>query len=260
MDKFYSNEHGCLLKGDTVEVMKEMPDEGLHLAVTSPPYHVEKEYEDQNTMEDYSNLMSNVFLQVHRLLIPGGYFVVNFGDHSNAKNKWYESEVPSFYPGTWMYWQWGRAAGFDLQATRIWTKNFSANKVPFYCNHHPIGLLDYEYVWTFRKKAGHGKEFVNSRRLSQNSVLNKKFKWKRGYKSEHPAPFPVELPEWAIQVYSRNQGDTVLDPFMGSGTTACAAQNLNRKWIGIERDETYLKQAKRRIEFNRPASLMEFMK
>jgi DNA modification methylase len=189
--------------------------------------------------------MQKVFKEVHRLLKPGGYFVVNFGDCYNSGNRFYEADVPSVFPASIWYYEWGREVGFDLQSTRIWRKQFARMTIPFVCNSHPRNIFDYEHVWAFRKKNGSSEEFVNDRKLSQIGVLG------HGWSSDaklniHCAAFPYELPEWGVRVYSK-PGDLVLDPFVGSGTTGLAALANGRKFIGIELDPKHAEYAKERL-------------
>jgi DNA modification methylase len=235
-----------VIHGDCTEAMKDIASDSVHLTITSPPYLVGKSYEIDWTLEYFTELMRGVFEQVYRLLVPGGYFVVNFGDCFNSGNRFYDAEVPSVYPATPMYFNWGREVGFDLQATRIWRKQFAKMGIPFCCNSHPRPVFDYEHIWTFRKKSGTNKEIVNDRKLSQRGVLGED--WSSPAKLEvHCAAFPVDLPLWAIDVYSQ-PGDVVLEPFLGSGTTGVAAMIRGRKFIGIEKDEKFVEIANRRIE------------
>lgn len=89
-------------------------------------------------------------------------------------------------------------------------------------------------------------EFVNDRKLSQRGVIGDE--WKSPAKlSQHCAAFPIELPMWAIKVYSQYKNDVVLDPFMGSGTTAIAARELGRKYIGFEISKEYCNLANKRL-------------
>lgn len=234
-----------LKNGDCQKILKTIEDSAIDLVVTSPPYFVKKSYEKSWELKDFENLMDNVFFESHRIIKPGGYFVVNFGDCFNSGNRFYEADVPSVYPASLWYWHWGRNVGFDLQATRIWRKQFAKLSIPFVCNSHPRPIFDYEHIWTFRKKNGDNKEVVHNRKLSQRGVLGED--WKSSAKlGEHEAAFPIELPMWAINVYSK-EGDTVLDPFMGSGTTGLAAKSLGRKFIGIEMNKEYFKLAQSKI-------------
>ena len=226
-----------LHNGDCIEVLKTMEDNSIDLCITSPPYFVGKEYEKDATLFSFNTLMDNLFKQVHRVLKEGCYFVVNFGDCYNSGNRFYEADVPSVFPATVLYFDWGRKYNFDLQATRIWRKKFAKMSIPFVCNTHPRNIFDYEHIWTFRKKNGSNKEVVYDRKLSQRGVLGEE--WGSSAKIDiHCAAFPVELPAWAVSVYSK-EGDTVLDPFMGSGTTGKAAVSLRRDFIGIEIDKGY---------------------
>jgi DNA modification methylase len=190
--------------------------------------------------------MTSVFVSVQRILKPGGYFVVNFGDAYNSGNRFYKADVPSVFPMTIKYFQWGKEANLDLQATRIWRKQFAKMSIPFVCNTHPRNIFDYEHVWAFRKKNNSNKEFVNDRKLSQRGVIGEG--WSSPAKlDQHCAAFPVELPLWAISVYSKPD-ETVLDPFLGSGTTGLAAQSLGRKFIGFEKNKDYFLMAEERLK------------
>ena len=222
-----------ILFGDCAELMQtKIPAESVNLVVTSPPYFVEKEYEENWTESYFKTLMKEVFSGVNRILKPGGYAVFNFGDCYNSGNRFYDADVPSVFPASLWYYQWGREVGFDLQATRIWRKAFAKMSIPFVCNDHPRNIFDYEHIWTFRKHNGSKEEFVNDRKLSQRGVLGED--WSSPAKlAIHCAAFPVELPLWAINVYSK-PGDLVCDPFTGSGTTGVAAKIAHRRFVGCE--------------------------
>lgn len=234
--------------GDCLKLMKGIPDGSIDMIVTSPPYFVEKSYEKKTQYDEYLFLMKSVFLETSRVLKAGGYAIYNFGDYFNSGNRFYDADVPSCYPASINYYNWGVVeSGMDLQATRIWRKSFAKMGIPFVCNTHPRNIFDYEHVWTFRKKNGTKKEFVNDRKLSQRGVLGDGWTSKAGKDTRHCAPFPIELPTWAISVYSI-AGDTVLDPFAGSGTTAVACINTGRNYILMEKDEHFYQVAKERIE------------
>jgi DNA modification methylase len=233
---------------DCIDGMKSIDDNSIDLIVTSPPYFLNKEYEKKWTYEYYCQLMDNVFAEASRILKVGGYMVINFGDYFNSGNRFYKADVPSVYPSSINYFNWGLSHGLDLQATRIWRKQFAKMGIPMVCNTHPRNIFDYEHIWTFRKR-GSKEEFVNDRKLSQRGVLGED--WKSPAKlSVHCAAFPIELPTWAIKVYS-HEGNVVLDPFMGSGTTALACINENRYYIGFENNEEYYKVSLDRIDENR---------
>lgn len=222
------------IHGDCLNCLPKIPNNSIDLIITSPPYFVNKNYEKDWSFIKYSDLLQQVFKESFRILVPGKYFVINFGDYYNS-NRFYESLIPSVFPATVNYFQWGRSVGFDLQATRIWRKQFSRMSIPFVCNSHPRPVFDYEHIWTFRKPNGTNIEFVNDRKKSQRAVLGDDWV-SSARKGQHEAAFPIDLPLWAIDVYSQNKDEIVLDPFCGLGTTLEAAQYKERKFIGIEKN------------------------
>lgn len=232
--------------GDCLDVMKQIDTGSIDLVVTSPPYYLNKEYEKTISYDDYMSMMENVFIETNRVLKGGGYAVFNFGDYFNSGNRFYNSDVPACYPASINYFKWGvESAQMDLQATRIWRKQFAKMGIPFVCNTHPRPVFDYEHIWAFRKKNGSNIEFVNDRKITQRGVVGEDWTSRAGL-AKHCAAFPVELPEWAISVYS-HENDVVLDMFGGSGTTGIAAINTNRNYILIEKESVYLEIMKERI-------------
>ena len=241
-------EENRLYQGDCLNILKDIEDDGIDLIVTSPPYFVGKEYELTSTSCEYGRLMEASFMEWCRVLKPGGYAVVNFGDYFNSGNRFYVADIPACYPATVNYFKWGVVtAGMDLQATRIWRKRFARMGIPFVCNSHPRPIFDYEHVWTFRKRNGSKAEFVNDRKLSQRGVIGDD--WTSSARlDKHCAAFPTELPLCAIRVYSRHDRDLVLDPFAGSGTTGVACKRLGRRFILIEKETRYCDLASQRLE------------
>lgn len=222
------------INDDCLSVLPDIPDSSIDLVITSPPYFVNKSYEENWSLQYYLDLMNSVFKQISRVLKPGKYFVVNFGDYFD-NGRIIKTEIPSVYPASINYFHWGRINNLDLQATRIWRKNFSRMSIPFVCNSHPRPVFDYEHIWTFRKPNGTNKETVNDRKKSQRGVWGDSWN-SPAFLSKHDAAFPIELPEWSIDVYSDNTDDIILDPFAGKGTTLLAAKRKGRNFIGIEKD------------------------
>lgn len=228
------------------EFCSEVPKQSVSLVVTSPPYWLEKSYEKLWSWEEYENLMYSFYRACEYVVKPGGYIVVNFGDYFNSGNRFYNSEVPTVFPASVYHYQWGRAHDFDLQSTRIWRKQFARMGIPFVCNDHPRHVFDYEHVWTWRIRNGSRKEIVNDRKLSQRGVIGED--WKSSARNSiHEAAFPIELPEWAIKVYSQ-PGDIVFDPFAGIGTTALACIRNDRIFIGCDIIEKYVDYGNKQIE------------
>jgi len=224
--------------GDFRDIIKLIDTDSIDLIVSSPPYHLNKEYELTVSYEDYCDMMHTLFMECNRVLKPGKYFVVNFGDYFNSGNRFYDADIPACYPASINYYKWGvEESQMDLQATRIWRKNFNRMPIPFVCNHHPRNVFDYEHIWTFRKRNGENKEEVRNRKLSQRGVIGEDWTVPAQL-DKHCAAFPIGLPQWAIEVYS-DANDIVMDPFMGSGTTALAAVSLNRQFVGMEKESHY---------------------
>lgn len=231
--------------GDCLTLFAKVVSESVNLIITSPPYFLNKEYEKTTTWDQHCSMMRGFFMNAHRVLRPGGYIVVNFGDYFNSGNRFYDADVPSVQPASLSMYEWGMSQEFDLQATRIWRKQFAKMGIPFVCNHHPRNIFDYEHVWTFRKRNGDNKEVVYDRKLSQRGVLGESWTSVAGI-AAHCAAFPVELPTWAIQCYTA-PGATVLDPFAGSGTVGVACQILGRNFILFELSAVYCELALTRL-------------
>ena len=167
----------------------------------------------------------------------------------------YSTEVTTTVPMSVWYWQIGRKTGFELQATRIWYKNFPAVSKPFVLQVEPRPAFDYEHLWTWRKPGG-GPQQVNVYPASVRGVwadndkkLFERLQIDKGgrLQAAHGADFPEYIPTLAILVYS-GPGDIVLDPFAGTGTTGLSALKTGRRYILIEKDEMFCKFAKERLE------------
>ena len=245
----YINDSGVIYNMDCIAGMGKLKRESIDIAVTSPPYFVGLAGSDVfDGYAEYKSFIQKMYQGVYRLLKPGGYFVVNFGDMHNSKNRIYAAEVPSRFPAQVLHWVSGYSPIqflFDLQSTRIWRKRFASMGIPFFLRKRPSHVFDYEYVWTWRKWGNEGAEKTLDVKLSQRGVIGEDWKSKAG-KDKHPAAFPVELPLWALNSYC-NEG-IVLDPCMGSGTTAVAAMRLGMRFIGFEIDEENFNYAKDRLD------------
>jgi len=248
-------------QGDTLEMMANLPDECLDLIVTSPPYGVNKFYEQdkdggRTPFWKTAWLWFQCFKHFQRLLKPGSYLVWQFGDNTFGKYV-LGTEVHTTIPMTVLAWQIGQKVGLELQAVRIWCKRFASMSVPFICNIEPRPILDYEYIWTFRKPGvvpgwlGRYLQKVRDHKISRRGVWDTT---KEGLEEFNEAPqpkmaaghrasFPLAIPKWAITLYS-DPGDVVMDNFMGTGTTAIAAEIMGRQWYGIERDPQWVGYAK----------------
>ncbi len=230
----------------SAEQMSELPDNCLHLMVTSPPYNVTKEYDADLTLKEYLELLHRVFSETYRVLVHGGRACVNV---ANLGRKPY---IPlSDYISRLM-----TDIGFLMRGEIIWSKGAGAGTSMAWGSwksaSNPVLRDTHEYILvfskgSFRRKKPEGKE---------NTITKEQFlAWTKSVwtmnpesarKVGHPAPFPVELPYRLLQLYTYRD-DIVLDPFLGSGTTALAALQSERKFIGYEINPEYAALARRRI-------------
>ena len=241
--------------------------ESVHLIVTSPPYWTLKKYRghkdqlgDIENFDQFLMELNKVWKHCYRVLVPGGRLVCVVGDVclSRRKNKGRHTVVPlhaSIQDSC-------RRIGFDNLATIIWYKitnavfEASGNGAGFLGKpYEPNAVIknDIEYLLMERKPGGYRNPSVSTRVLSIISEENHK-QWFRSIWSNvtgastrnHPAPYPIELAERLIRMFSF-VGDIVLDPFMGTGTTTVASAKWGRNSIGVEIDPSYFGFAEKRI-------------
>ncbi|MCC6298292.1 MAG: site-specific DNA-methyltransferase [Anaerolineales bacterium] len=227
------------------ERMKEIPDNSLHLMVTSPPYNVSKEYDADLSLKEYLQLLRNVFAETHRVLVYGGRACINV---ANLGRKPY---IPlSDYISHIML-----DIGFKMRGEIIWAKGAGAGVSMAWGSwqsaSNPVLRDTHEYILVFSKGA-----FDRKKGRKENTIAKEQFmEWTKSVwtmnpesakKVKHPAPFPVELPYRLIQLYTF-KGDVVLDPFIGSGSTAIAALKSERKFVGYDVDAEYVRLAEKRI-------------
>ena len=228
------------------EKMEEIPDNSLHLMITSPPYNVSKDYDDNLSLNEYLELLENVFSETYRVLVNGGRACVNV---ANIGRKPY---IPlSDYVSKMMI-----KIGFNMRGEIIWNKGSGAGTSMAWGSwqsaSNPVLRDVHEYILIFSK--GDYKRILKNK---QNTIKKEHFmEWTKSVwnmnpesakKVGHPAPFPEELPYRLIQLYSFKD-DIILDPFMGSGTTAVIALKSERKYIGYDTNSDYIKTADRRLQ------------
>ncbi len=233
------------------ENMEELPDNSIHLMVTSPPYNVGKEYDTNLTLNEYLSFLKQVWKEVKRVLVPSGRVCINI---ANLGRKPY-IPLHSFIINTML------EMGFLMRGEIIWDKSASAGTSTAWgswmSSSNPSLRDIHEYILIFSKKQ-YKRDTIDERKstITRDEFLELtksvwKFPTESAKKIGHPAPFPVELPYRIIQLYS-HENDIVLDPFIGSGQTAIAAIKTNRYYIGYEIEEEYVALAERRIsEFKR---------
>ncbi|WP_448825080.1 DNA-methyltransferase [Capnocytophaga ochracea] len=227
------------------ENMSSIPSNSVHLMITSPPYNVSKEYDDDLSLSEYLSLLKNVFTETYRVLVNGGRACINV---ANLGRKPY---IPlSDYISKMMI-----EIGFNMRGEIIWNKAASASPSTAWGSWQSAAnptLRDiHEYILVFSKG-----DYKREKGKKENTISKEQFmEWTKSIwtmnavsakKIGHPAPFPEELPFRLIQLYSF-VGDIILDPFMGSGTTAISALKADRKYIGFDISQEYITLANNRI-------------
>ena len=229
------------------ESMKELPDRSAHLMVTSPPYNVGKEYDDDLTLHEYINLLHRVFEECYRVLVDGGRACVNVANVGRKPYLALNALIANIMTDI----------GYLMRGEIIWNKSASAGVScawgSWMSASNPVLRDVHEYILVFSKNSYSKPKQSES---SQSTIEREGFlEWTKSVweipaesarKVGHPAPFPVELPLRLIELYSHSD-DVVLDPFMGSGSTAVACVQAKRRWIGYDVSREYCDLTKQRI-------------
>lgn len=242
--------------------MAELQNKSVHLVITSPPYWQLKDYGTSNQIgfddsyEDYINNLNLVWKECFRILNDGCRLCINIGDQF-ARSVYYgrykiipiRTEIIKFC----------ETIGFDYMGAIIWQKATTMNTTggatimgSFPYPRNGIIKLDYEFILIFKKL---GETPIVSREIKEKSKMSKE-EWNQYFtghwnfngakQDKHLAMYPEELPKRLIKMFSF-VGDTVLDPFLGSGTTTLAAKNLDRNSVGFEINKQFLPIIKEKI-------------
>jgi site-specific DNA-methyltransferase (adenine-specific) len=244
---------------DCITGMRKLPDASVDLVVTSPPYNVGIPYDcwnDNLPFKEYKIFTFCWLNEIHRLLKPAGRIALNIP---------YQVKMPcenKIVLMPWLYWDLMQQIGFKFQAIidlfekhphksklTAWGSWLSAT-APYIYNPKECVLIAYKDIWKrdrsksyFQNTRAHKKEFIE--------LVSGQWKCRSGSNKPSPAAFSLDIPLKAQKILSY-EGDIILDPFMGSGTTAIACKKLNRRFIGFEISEKYCRIATERIK-NRKA-------
>lgn len=227
------------------EEMDELPDNSVHLIVTSPPYNANKIYDQDLNLDDYLGMLARVWSEAYRVLAPGGRICINI---ANLGRK-------PYLPLHAFLIQQMLEIGYLMRGEILWDKGASASASTAWGSWmsaaNPVLRDVHEYILVFSKGS-----FKRKRGKKVNTIAKQDFLlWTRSVwsfpavsakKVGHPAPFPQELPHRLIQLYTF-LGDVVLDPFAGSGTTCLAAKADGRRYLGYDTCEEYLQLARERL-------------
>lgn len=248
--------------------LNRIADESVHLVVTSPPYWNLKQYEVDNDrqmgdIEDYERFLDEldkVWQECHRVLVGGGRICCVVGDVCISRKRGGRHLIMPLHADIQVR---ARKLGLDCLTPIIWHKiangalETDGNGAGFYGKPYQPGAViknDVEYILFLRK----GGQYRTASPLQKAlSMLNKAEmqSWLRSFwtdvrgsstRNGHPAPYPIELAERLIRMFSF-AGDTILDPFLGTGSTSIAAMRCGRNSFGNEIEETYIKQAHKKI-------------
>jgi len=253
-----------IINGDSRK-MAELVDKSVDLVITSPPYWQLKDYGTENQIgyndsyEEYINNLNLVWKESYRVLNNGCRLCVNIGDQF-ARAVYYgrykvipiRTEIIKFC----------EAIGFDYMGAIIWQKKTTSNTTggaslmgSYPTPRNGILSIDYEFILLFKKL---GTPIKPSREIKEQSKMTKE-EWKTYFDGHwnfggarqdgHIAMFPEELPKRLIKMFSF-VGDTVLDPFLGSGTTSLAAKKLNRNSVGYEMNPEFIPYIERKLEIS----------
>lgn len=253
-----------LVTGDSRE-MGFLQNESIHLVVTSPPYWNLKQYPDRigqlgNTVnyEAFLEELCKVFAECYRVLVPGGRMVCVVGDVCLSRREHGRHRIMPLHADTTVMC---RKIGFDNLNPIIWHKisnaTFEVNNGTKFLGkpYEPNAIIknDIEFILMQRKPGGYRKPTEEQRRLSKLSKQEYDA-WFRQFwvipgasTRRHPAPFPNELAYRLVRMFSF-VGDTVLDPFVGTGTTMVASLKACRSSIGVDVDPGYVEMARLRLQ------------
>ncbi len=255
-------EFNKLYKLDCIDGMNKLPEKSVDIIITSPPYNIGveyKSYKDNLEFQDYLTWMNKFAIACKRVLKDNGSLFFNIGDKSSDELKAFEVAKQINY------------ANFRLQNTIHWIKSISIPEKSFSAGHFkPVNSKRFlnnchEYIFHYTKekdveldKLAVGVPFADKSNIDR-WASNKKDLRDRGNvwfipydtvitEKEHPAIFPLKLPEMCIKLHGYTKNTIVLDPFVGSGTTCLVAKKLGCQYIGFDIEEHYIKIANEKLK------------
>jgi len=226
------------------ENMEELVDNCVSLTVTSPPYNIGKDSDLDLNDEEYWKMINKVFSETYRVTNSGGRLVVNV---ANLGRK-------PYIPFSKYFTDVLTEIGFIMRGEIIWQKSKGANANfawgSWLSASNPVIRDIHEYCLVFSKdsmkNSSRGISTIEKDEFMESTLSIWNINPEKAKKIGHPAPFPVELPKRFINLYSFKD-DLVLDPFIGSGTTAVASKILQRNYVGYEINKDYIEIADKRL-------------
>ena len=273
VEKYYEDDVNIVYKADCLYGLDKLINDGTNvdLTVTSPPYFNVKDYVVYENYKKYLDFLENVFKKILHVTKPGRMCIVNISNilitrlNRNSESK----RIPlSFHFVSLM-----EKIGWEFLEDIIWLKPEGAAKNRnggFFQHRQPVAYkpnVVNEYVFVFKKPSGalidkivrsYGSLDAENSKVKDEYERSNVWKINPKTNSKHPAPYPLELSDKIIQYYSF-VGDTVIDPFFGSGTTGISCKKLNRKCIGFEIHSEYIEMFKKCIEKVLPNKLKDVL-
>jgi DNA modification methylase len=240
-----------IVRGDAREVLDRLPSESVHLAITSPPYNLRmpyRGYSDDLPPEVYRDRLLEVWRALHRVLVPGGRFVLNVAPTSIKNFRPIHHDLSTDL----------RAFGYIMRTEIIWYKQTMGRRTAWGSWRSPSNphvVPSWEYVLVFSKQQwklpGDPRSIdISAKEFERSSDGFWPIPPER-QRSGHPAPFPEALIERLVKFYSY-RGNVVLDMFGGTGTVAAVARRLGRHYLHIDLAEEYCRLAAERVRKARP--------
>ncbi|MBU1045951.1 site-specific DNA-methyltransferase [Patescibacteria group bacterium] len=257
-----------IIIGDS-RAMTEIENGSVHLVITSPPYWQIKDYGDSNQIgfndsyEEYIDNLNKVWSECHRVLYPGCRLCVNIGDQFARAATYGRYKI---IPIREEIIRFCESIGFDYMGAIIWQKKTTMNTTggasvmgSFPYPRNGLIEIDYEFILLFKKLGQSPNQVIKE--IKEKSKLSNE-EWRKYFtghwnfvgckQDKHIAMFPDELPRRLIRMFSF-VGETVLDPFLGSGTTSRVARKLKRNSIGYEINKDFLPIIEDKIGKNKPS-------
>ena len=236
-----------IITGDVLKVIRKMPSNSVHLAITSPPYNVGKNYDNHNDKMEYKEYLkwlNKVWKETQRVLVPGGKFCLNIAP----------TGIRDFIPLHHDFTNQLRKLGMKFRTEIIWYKQTMLKRTAWGSWKSPANphiVPSWEYVLVFSKE----KDRLDGN-YKDADITSQEFRdfsdglWKiqpERQRNGHPAPFPEDLIYRLVKFYSY-RGNTILDMFGGTGTVAAVSHKTGRKFIHVDISDEYNKTAENRLE------------
>jgi len=248
-----------VVNGDSLNILKEVEDESVHLTFTSPPYYNARDYSIYNSYESYLAFLKNIFQQVHRVTKEGRFFILNTSPIIIPRmGRKYSS---TRYPIPYDLHHDLVKMGWEFIDDIIWVKPEPSAKnriAGFEMHRKPLAYKPNcvsECVMVYRKKSNklidwvydqYPKEIIEKSKVDDGYETSNIWKIDPASSKIHSAVFPLELCDRVIKYFSF-EGDLIMDPFAGSGSVGVSAINNNRNYFLIEKDKLYFDEIQRKL-------------